>query len=236
MIRLSVNLPSQTLPRSSVVGTFDIPLPFQLAEGKKILKHTFLLPDVVRSLNFQKGNKISRLFRPIFEHKSIKKFFGTNLALMIFVASFSPLSISNKITDHEEVNVTTVPLILTTEKSVQNPLVNIKISQGYTFYHPAIDLDGITGEPIYPISKGKVKEVNYQRFGYGNSVLIDHDNEVTSFYAHLSRIEVEKDQEVTKETIIGKVGSTGFSTGDHLHLEIHYSGHPINPLTVLPTH
>jgi murein DD-endopeptidase MepM/ murein hydrolase activator NlpD len=72
------------------------------------------------------------------------------------------------------------------------------------------------------------------RDGYGNTVFIDHGNNLTSRYAHLSKIEVKVGDKVNMDTEIGKLGITGRTTGPHLHLEIHENGKAINPLTVLP--
>jgi murein DD-endopeptidase MepM/ murein hydrolase activator NlpD len=64
--------------------------------------------------------------------------------------------------------------------------------------------------------------------------LINHGSDITTLYAHLSKIFVEPNQEVTTDTVIGEMGATGHALGDHLHLEIRDTGKPINPLTVLP--
>ena len=65
--------------------------------------------------------------------------------------------------------------------------------------------------------------------GYGNYVIIDHGNEFITLYGHLSEVDVEIGDEVKKGDVIGKMGSTGFSTGDHLHIEIRYQGYILNP-------
>jgi len=91
------------------------------------------------------------------------------------------------------------------------------------------------GTVIKPISKGEVLLTSFNRFGLGNYLVIRHSPTFYSVYAHLSKIEVEKGQAVEKETIIGRVGSTGFSTGPHLHLEIILNEEKINPLSVLPS-
>ena len=81
---------------------------------------------------------------------------------------------------------------------------------------------------------GRVFAINYSRYAYGNAILIYHGSEITSLYAHLSKINVTPNQEVTTDMVIGEMGATGRSFGDHLHLEIRDNGVPINPLTVLP--
>ena len=81
---------------------------------------------------------------------------------------------------------------------------------------------------------GIVEAIDQSKYAYGNAILINHGNEITSLYAHLSKIEVGVNQEVTIETEVGKMGATGHASGDHLHLEIRDHGKPINPLSLLP--
>ena len=181
----------------------------------------------------RRGSKFSRFFRHIFEHKKIKKVLGTNLALLVIVSSLFPTKDALP-ADWEENIVTAPTVVLTTERPVQYPVVPVKVSQGYRVFHPGIDFDGITGEEIRPIMSGEVEAVGYSRLGYGKSVVVNHRNGKTSLYAHLSKINVSKGQEVTTRTKIGELGATGWAVGDHLHLEVHDHGQPINPLSVLP--
>jgi murein DD-endopeptidase MepM/ murein hydrolase activator NlpD len=181
------------------------------------------------------GNKISRFFGGIFSHKNIKKVIGTNLALMFIATSFVPgntNAISTDAPGSYEISETENPII--TIKVFQYPLANMRISQSFSFFHPGVDLATLTGTPIKPIKGGKVIEAGYSPLGYGNMVYIDHGNGVTSLYGHMSKILVKKDDNVDDNTVIGEVGSTGHSTGPHLHLEIRIDEKPINPFSVLP--
>lgn len=117
---------------------------------------------------------------------------------------------------------------------IQIPVDYIYMSQGFHAFHPGIDLATKYGTSIKPIEDGTVIEAGYSPFGYGNEILIDNGNGIESLYAHLSKIEVKKGEGVTESTEIGLVGTTGHSTGPHLHLEIHKDGIPVNPLTILP--
>lgn len=180
-----------------------------------------------------KGSRISRLFRRVFENNKIHKVLGLNLAALFLSTSLIQYPF-NEIAATEEDFVTQAPFVLETKKSVQYPLPNIKINQGYRMYHPGLDLDGDTGDPVHPVMDGTVEAINYSKYAYGNAILINHGNDITTLYAHLSKILVKANDEVTTDTIIGEVGSTGHSTGPHLHLEIRDSGKPFNPLTVLP--
>lgn len=182
---------------------------------------------------YRKGTLVGRFFRHIFEHKNIKKLLATNLAVITVTTSFLPQT-SVKAQEVVENPVIETQMTLITEKGVQFPTQERKVTQGYAFYHLGIDLDGITGDPIKPIKPGKVSATSYSRFAYGNSVLIEHANQVSSLYAHLSQIEVKPGDEVAMDTEIGKMGATGRAFGDHLHLEIYDHGKSINPLSVLP--
>lgn len=94
--------------------------------------------------------------------------------------------------------------------------------------HTGLDISAQTGTPIYSCSKGTVKYTGWYG-GYGNLVIVDHGNGIETYYGHCSKIYVSKGQEVTKDTILAAVGSTGNSTGPHLHLEIRKNGVVQNP-------
>jgi len=183
-------------------------------------------------LRAKKGNKVSRAFRFIFENSKIKKILGMNLAAALLATNLFqfPAAISES---EEQEFLTKAPFVLETKSGIQYPVKNVKMTQGYRFYHPGIDLDGLTGDSIYPFMGGKVQAINYSRVGYGNAILIYHGDGITSLYAHLSKILVEPNEEVTLDTQIGKMGATGRASGDHLHFEIRDNGKPVNPLTVL---
>jgi murein DD-endopeptidase MepM/ murein hydrolase activator NlpD len=81
--------------------------------------------------------------------------------------------------------------------------------------------------------KGIVTKTEYNWFGYGNMIVVSHGPDFESLYAHLSKIDVKVGEQVTTDSIIGLSGSTGHSTGPHLHLEIHQDGKAIDPAPVL---
>lgn len=221
MIRLSINLPTKHR------------LHLKLVQRRGPLLEEPLLPDMGKVLRARAGSKFSRFFRYVFEHKRIKKFLGTNIALIIVLSSFVPVSAVSDI-EPEQTVISEEATPLVTQSGIQYPVGEIKITQGYKFYHPGIDLDGITGDHIYPVMAGVVEEISYSRLAYGNAVIVNHGNKITSLYAHLSKIEVEEGQEVNIETKLGEMGATGRAWGDHLHLEIRDHNYPINPFSVLP--
>lgn len=102
-------------------------------------------------------------------------------------------------------------------------------------YHKGIDLVGSGSKHIYPVNNGTVVWVKKISGGYGNHILVNHGDGIWSLYAHLSQVYVESNQVVNKNTILGVEGSTGNSTGSHLHLEIRKSadGSQIDPVEFL---
>lgn len=95
--------------------------------------------------------------------------------------------------------------------------------------HQGVDLALKTGEPIYATFSGRVRISQYNRGGYGNLVVIRHDNGLETYYGHLSERMVEPNQWVEAGQVIGLGGSTGRSTGPHLHFETRYYGQSFDP-------
>lgn len=95
--------------------------------------------------------------------------------------------------------------------------------------HNGLDFAAPTGTPIYATADGVVKMAGREN-GYGNMVKLNHGNGYETLYAHMSKIKVRNGQKVKRGDVIGNVGSTGMSTGAHLHYEIHHNGEVINPI------
>ena len=99
-------------------------------------------------------------------------------------------------------------------------------------YHTGLDIAALTGTPIAASDTGVVI-FSARNGGYGLMVMIDHGAGISTLYAHCSRLLVNKGQKVSKGEIIAKVGSTGLSTGPHLHFEVRKGGVPVNPLNYI---
>lgn len=107
------------------------------------------------------------------------------------------------------------------------------ISQGYRATHKALDIAVPLGTPVRAADNGVVTKAGYTTVGYGGRIIIDHQIDYTTLYAHLSQSLVEEGDVVEKGQIIGYVGSTGNSTGPHLHFELRDFGYLIDPRPLL---
>ena len=102
---------------------------------------------------------------------------------------------------------------------------------GYEF-HSGQDIEAPWGAPVVSGASGRVSFVGWQN-GYGQLVVVDHGGGLTTRYGHLSHIDVELNQTVSRAQLLGKVGSTGRSTGPHLHYEVRINDQAVNPLPYL---
>jgi murein DD-endopeptidase MepM/ murein hydrolase activator NlpD len=104
---------------------------------------------------------------------------------------------------------------------------------GGSEFHPGQDIAAPHGTPVLAPADGTVIEAGWKN-GYGQTVVIDHGNGLTTRYGHLSKLEVESGQEIRRGEELGLVGSTGRSTGPHLHYEVRLGDLPISPRHYLP--
>jgi murein DD-endopeptidase MepM/ murein hydrolase activator NlpD len=105
---------------------------------------------------------------------------------------------------------------------------------GYPHFHTGVDLAAPLGKPILAAANGIVVAVGHSNVGYGNYVIIAHGSGVMTLYGHLLTTFVKVGQHVARTEPIGREGSTGFSTGPHLHFEVRINGQVVNPLRYLP--
>ena len=105
---------------------------------------------------------------------------------------------------------------------------------GRAAMHSGLDFKGATGTPIYAAAKGRVSFVGYKG-GYGKTVEITHGNGLMTRYAHMSKFNAKVGQQVAPGETIGAIGSTGRSTGPHLHFEVRINNRAVNPRTFLET-
>ncbi|PIZ98589.1 MAG: hypothetical protein COX77_04105 [Candidatus Komeilibacteria bacterium CG_4_10_14_0_2_um_filter_37_10] len=105
-----------------------------------------------------------------------------------------------------------------------------RITQYFRYRHPGLDIGNRVGEPIYAAESGKVEVAGWNRGGYGNYVIINHGNGIKTLYAHASKLYVRPGQTVARGEAIAAIGSTGRSTGPHLHFEVRTDNVRQNPL------
>ena len=96
-------------------------------------------------------------------------------------------------------------------------------------FHAGMDFSANVGTSVYATGNGTVQKAGWDGL-YGNSIMIDHGFGYVTRYAHLSKILVKTGQKVVRGEVIGEVGSTGKSTGPHLHYEVHLKGQIMNPV------
>jgi murein DD-endopeptidase MepM/ murein hydrolase activator NlpD len=123
-----------------------------------------------------------------------------------------------------------------------NPVEIMKFSSGFGYRnaptrgasrnHKGIDIPGPVGTPIYATADGSISRAQWVS-GYGKFVEINHGNAVQTRYGHMSALNVAPGQRIRKGDIIGYMGSTGRSTGSHLHYEVRIAGEAINPTAFL---
>ena len=102
--------------------------------------------------------------------------------------------------------------------------------KGGAAMHAGIDLSGPLGTPIYATADGVVTSAGYNSGGYGNLVKVDHGRAIETRYGHMSAILVRDGDRITRGQLVGRMGSTGRSTGSHLHYEVRIDGRAVNPI------
>lgn len=108
-------------------------------------------------------------------------------------------------------------------------------STPYQKFHTGLDLAAPAGTPIFASRAGYVQDAGWSRVGYGLHVVIDHGDAFATWYGHMSKMAVNPGQYVQQGELIGYVGSTGWSTGPHLHFELRHANHSTDPLRYMPT-
>lgn len=107
------------------------------------------------------------------------------------------------------------------------------ITQYPVWYHMALDIANPASPGIAAADSGSVTLVDYMRYGYGNHIIVTHGDGLSTLYSHLSEIYVKSGDRVARGQVIGRMGSTGRSTGTHLHFEVRKNGVAVSPLPFL---
>lgn len=146
-------------------------------------------------------------------------------AAPIRTASYNPISIIKDIVKPAGTKI--VP-----SNKMAWPTQGYRITQYYSWRHHAVDIGNKNGTPIYAADAGTVTYAGWKS-GYGYVIIIDHGGGKQTKYAHLSKFYTEKGQRVDKGETIAAMGSTGWSTGPHLHFEVIINGRKYNPLNYI---
>lgn len=144
----------------------------------------------------------------------------------------------------EEINLSPTLFAYFHDSFMQLPLSKKIVTSGFGYrvspitgkwkFHAGIDLAAPEGTEVYACKQGKVKTAAYSDI-YGNYIVLSHNNSTTSLYAHLSQILVQKNESVATGQKIGLTGTTGASTGPHLHFEVRENGTPMDPSKMIKT-
>ena len=193
-----------------------------------------ILAEVRRVRKGSKFSRMARLFLDKIGGDKARKvlLLGAGLSLL-GLNLFSPISGSLAAQTVEVDN--RIEEVIETTKRYQFPVRDeYQLSQRFHVLHSGVDLAMKTGTKLYPVSSGKVILKKAAWFGYGNMVLVEHDDGSKALYAHLSKFVANVGDRVEKDSVIGLSGNSGWSTGPHLHLQISDTeGRWVNPLSVL---
>lgn len=109
-----------------------------------------------------------------------------------------------------------------------------QITQGFHKYHEGLDIAGPVGTPVLAAKSGVVIAAGWDDWGLGNAITLQHEDGTRTIYGHNHLLLVQSGQEVHQGQIIAEMGSTGNSSGSHLHFEVYQHNQAIDPMTVLP--
>lgn len=204
------------------------------------LKHRLSLISLYRLFVPEKhpgragSHPLSKILRHVLEKKRARRAISVGLTLIVMV--FGQLSnLLAGTTQATEFGLVTQPESqVFTQTTLEKPLEDGRLAQGFHGFHRGIDILDPVGTPIRPISDGRITEVSFGRLGWGNTVVIEHADGLSSRYAHMDKIEVIEGDRVIKDQVLGTIGLTGWTTGPHLHLEVYQNGHAIDPAAILP--
>lgn len=151
-------------------------------------------------------------------------------------AQFRALFLTWKKLDMLEQTVISIPSMQPVDKLLLTSSFGVRSDpfRGTAAMHAGVDIPGAIGTPIYATADGVISHAGRQG-GYGNMVAINHGRGIETRYGHMSKILVEDNARVKRGQIIGLMGSTGRSTGSHLHYEVRVDGRAVNPIPFLQT-
>lgn len=123
--------------------------------------------------------------------------------------------------------------VIRSDTSLQWPTSGYRLTQYYSWRHTGVDIANKVGTPLYAAEDGVVEQSGWNGSGYGNMILIRHANGMKTRYGHASALYVKAGETVVRGQVIAAMGSTGRSTGSHLHFEVYVGGKRVNPLNYI---
>jgi murein DD-endopeptidase MepM/ murein hydrolase activator NlpD len=181
-----------------------------------------------------KIHKVSDVLKyPQLNKKVLFRIFGVQMAGLAAALSITtyPTHAFDYNLAQQVSNEILTPVVMTTSREYQFPLeMTLGMSQSFHGIHPGVDLRAPVGTKIYSMAEGTVIEVGQMLVGYGHFVRIAHKGTISSLYAHLDEVSVKSGQKITLGETLGTVGMTGWTTGPHLHFEVHQGDKAVNPM------
>lgn len=184
-----------------------------------------------------RSNPISKLFRFIFEKRSIQRLFGVQLVSAMMAIPVvgqltatrppePPLNVVMPELSQSEMS----DIVSTKDREYVVPVERFRfLGQGFHSGHLAYDVNSYVGDDVYAFTSGQVAKVEDGQFGLGRYIILDHGHGLVSVYGHLQDFAVSQGEMVETGQTIGRVGMTGYTTGPHVHFEVHDNGVAVNP-------
>lgn len=190
-----------------------------------------------------KSNPVSKIFRKLFEQQTwIRRIVGLNLAtVMMMVPLLGQIDTNSAIEPKFEVTYSTDAVISSSETHVKTeprayvlPVERMRaITTRFKLGHPGFDISSYVGDDVFAFTSGTVVHIESGTFGFGKYIVLDHGHGLISLYAHLRSFSVELGDKIESGEKIGEIGMTGYTTGPHLHFEIHDNGVAVDPKVYL---
>ncbi len=193
------------------------------------------IPDSARVKEMEKKKEV-QLVQSMGETELVNSMVAqlNNLSLRIAYQKKSFVAIENMVKNKEKL-IAAIPSI----QPISNRQLN-RVSSGFGYridpvykdrrLHPGLDFTAPIGTPIYAAADGVVKDAGFNTGGYGNRVVVNHGFGYETLYAHMVRIKARVGARVKRGEVIGYVGTSGKSTGPHLHYEVHKNGTQLDPI------
>jgi murein DD-endopeptidase MepM/ murein hydrolase activator NlpD len=209
----------------------------------QILKRELTRLKLRRRGSFVDATWLTLALKPVWEKEGLKVLIGAPLAAAMVIGGtndmlYPPEDLTQNWTISQPIqNILTLDLAPpdgVVRMTYQLPVTHLTgISQQFRAGHPGIDMTGPMRSPVVAMAHGTVQEVAHERFGYGNNVVLSHEYNLTTRYAHLDTIAVKPGQEIQAGQVVGMLGSTGWSTGPHVHFEVYENNEAVNPVIYL---